>query len=92
MTFPIPKNTFGISHAKFPLSDTFLDFQRLIIAAHMGEAKESTKIVTVEVPLSDPETFHKNSDTIENFFEWLTDRQIKFNFVKTAKTPKQQQF
>lgn len=92
MTFPIPKNTFGINHAKFPLSDTFLDFQRLIIAAHIGEAKESNKIVTVEVPLSDPETFHKNSDTIENFFEWLTDRQIKFNFVKTAKTPKQQQF
>ena len=90
MAFPIPKNTFAVNNAQFVLSDKYLNFQRLLYGAHLGESKHKKRPVNIHVPVTEPEIFQKNKDEIEHFFEWLTDREIQFNFVKEPKNPAQQ--
>ena len=84
-----PKNTFGVNHAKFSIADELLDFQRLVIGAHSVEAKQR-KSIKIEITVTEFEKFQKHSDEIQTFFEWITDREIKFEFLKIGKTGKQQ--
>ena len=64
MSFPEPKNYFAYTDRHFPLYDEFLDFQRLICGAHIGESKQRTSSVTVEIPVSNTELFQKKRDEL----------------------------
>src|SRR5689334_12898391 len=90
MIFPKPMNSYGINLSKFSLPDELLDFQVLVTAAHIAESKRSSRPVIIETPVTNLDLFRNYKDSIEEFFEWLTDREIKFKFLQKSKTFKQQ--
>lgn len=83
-----PQNTLVPNSKNLLIADKFLDFQRLIMKAHSAELKRR-KSIEILVPVTEPERFQKKMDELQTFFEWITDREIKFKFSKIPKTKQQ---
>ncbi|MCV0392007.1 MAG: 7-cyano-7-deazaguanine synthase [Nitrosopumilus sp.] len=85
MTISRPKNTYGLEGRNFPIYEDFSDMQRIIVGAHKGESKQKTKPTKILVPVENFKKFNENKQIFEEFFEWLTDRQIQFEFSEISK-------
>ena len=84
-----PKNMLGRNHVKILIADKLLDFQRLAASVHRTESARHN-FRKIEISVTEPKQFQKNVDELQAFFEWVTDKEIKFTFSRMTKANRQQ--